>query len=302
MSEIRRVLRADGFAIILVPLVVGVDETHEDTSIESEATALEVFRNGRPRPPIRQTRFHRTVEEPPGCESNNLASSISAPRLPPRRDRRELGALRGPSALGGSGGAFNCTGVGRLSSSAKRRQAPLRHDAIARQALRQADVDSLAGPTDRTRDATGAGHRSQSARPCGGPRMEQPNAQDRNLPDPNRHNSCQSRRCVRGRCGRPPSCRSSRLPRQWSINFAHRSERHAQRRQQPIDAATQPLANEFGEMPRFSRHRSSEHRVGEFRAKEGCGCRQQTIPVPPSRRWRATKSAGARQSPSRKMQ
>src|ERR1700722_5094725 len=37
MSEIRRVLRPDGFALILVPLVVGVDVTHEDPSIESEA-------------------------------------------------------------------------------------------------------------------------------------------------------------------------------------------------------------------------------------------------------------------------
>jgi SAM-dependent methyltransferase len=46
MSEIRRVLRADGFALILVPLVVGVDETHEDPSIESEELRWKYFGMG----------------------------------------------------------------------------------------------------------------------------------------------------------------------------------------------------------------------------------------------------------------
>jgi SAM-dependent methyltransferase len=46
MGEIRRVLRADGFALILVPLVVGVDETHEDPSIQSEADRWKYFGMG----------------------------------------------------------------------------------------------------------------------------------------------------------------------------------------------------------------------------------------------------------------
>jgi SAM-dependent methyltransferase len=37
MREIRRVLKPDGFAVLLVPLVIGVDETHEDPSINTEA-------------------------------------------------------------------------------------------------------------------------------------------------------------------------------------------------------------------------------------------------------------------------
>jgi SAM-dependent methyltransferase len=46
MSEIRRVLRSDGFAVILVPLVVGVDETHEDPSIQGEALRWKYFGMG----------------------------------------------------------------------------------------------------------------------------------------------------------------------------------------------------------------------------------------------------------------
>jgi len=46
MSEIRRVLRPDGFAVILVPIVVGVDETHEDPSIEGEALRWKYFGMG----------------------------------------------------------------------------------------------------------------------------------------------------------------------------------------------------------------------------------------------------------------
>ena len=36
MAEIRRVLKPDGFAILLVPLVIGVDETHEDPSFDTD--------------------------------------------------------------------------------------------------------------------------------------------------------------------------------------------------------------------------------------------------------------------------
>jgi SAM-dependent methyltransferase len=46
MQEIRRVLRPDGFAIILVPLVCGVDETHEDPSITSTALRWKYFGMG----------------------------------------------------------------------------------------------------------------------------------------------------------------------------------------------------------------------------------------------------------------
>jgi len=35
MREIRRVLKPDGFAILLVPLIVGVEETHEDPSVDT---------------------------------------------------------------------------------------------------------------------------------------------------------------------------------------------------------------------------------------------------------------------------
>ena len=35
MREIRRVLRPGGFAILLVPLIVGVEETHEDPSLDT---------------------------------------------------------------------------------------------------------------------------------------------------------------------------------------------------------------------------------------------------------------------------
>jgi SAM-dependent methyltransferase len=43
MREICRVLRPDGFAVILVPLVVGVDETHEDPMIKTEALRWKYF-------------------------------------------------------------------------------------------------------------------------------------------------------------------------------------------------------------------------------------------------------------------
>jgi SAM-dependent methyltransferase len=43
MREICRVLKPDGFAVILVPLVVGVDETHEDPSINTEALRWKYF-------------------------------------------------------------------------------------------------------------------------------------------------------------------------------------------------------------------------------------------------------------------
>ena len=46
MREIRRVLKADGFAVLLVPLVVGVDETHEDPSLDTEELRWKYFGMG----------------------------------------------------------------------------------------------------------------------------------------------------------------------------------------------------------------------------------------------------------------
>jgi hypothetical protein len=43
MREICRVLRPDGFAIILVPIVIGVDETHEDPGINTDALRWKYF-------------------------------------------------------------------------------------------------------------------------------------------------------------------------------------------------------------------------------------------------------------------
>jgi SAM-dependent methyltransferase len=46
MGEIHRVLKPDGFAVLLVPLVVGVDETHEDPGIDTEALRWKHFGMG----------------------------------------------------------------------------------------------------------------------------------------------------------------------------------------------------------------------------------------------------------------
>jgi SAM-dependent methyltransferase len=46
MREICRVLKPDGFAVLLVPLVVGVEETHEDPSIDTEALRWKYFGMG----------------------------------------------------------------------------------------------------------------------------------------------------------------------------------------------------------------------------------------------------------------
>jgi hypothetical protein len=46
MRELRRVLKRDGFAVLLVPLVVGIDETHEDPTITSEALRWKYFGMG----------------------------------------------------------------------------------------------------------------------------------------------------------------------------------------------------------------------------------------------------------------
>jgi SAM-dependent methyltransferase len=46
MREICRVLKPDGFAIILVPLVTGVEETHEDPGINTQALRWKYFGMG----------------------------------------------------------------------------------------------------------------------------------------------------------------------------------------------------------------------------------------------------------------
>ena len=46
MREIRRVLKPSGFAVVLVPLVVGLEETHEDPSIDTEALRWKYFGMG----------------------------------------------------------------------------------------------------------------------------------------------------------------------------------------------------------------------------------------------------------------
>jgi SAM-dependent methyltransferase len=46
MREIRRVLKPDGFAVLLVPLVVGLDETNEDPSINTDALRWKYFGMG----------------------------------------------------------------------------------------------------------------------------------------------------------------------------------------------------------------------------------------------------------------
>jgi SAM-dependent methyltransferase len=46
MREICRVLKPDGFAILLVPLVIGLDTTHEDPSMNTEALRWKYFGMG----------------------------------------------------------------------------------------------------------------------------------------------------------------------------------------------------------------------------------------------------------------
>jgi SAM-dependent methyltransferase len=46
MREIARVLKPNGFAVIMVPLVVGLDETHEDPSLNTEALRWKYFGMG----------------------------------------------------------------------------------------------------------------------------------------------------------------------------------------------------------------------------------------------------------------
>jgi SAM-dependent methyltransferase len=46
MREICRVLKPDGFAVLLVPLVVGIDETHEDPNLNTDALRWKYFGMG----------------------------------------------------------------------------------------------------------------------------------------------------------------------------------------------------------------------------------------------------------------
>jgi SAM-dependent methyltransferase len=46
MRELRRVLKPDGFAIVLVPLVVGLDKTHEDPSMDTPELRWKYFGMG----------------------------------------------------------------------------------------------------------------------------------------------------------------------------------------------------------------------------------------------------------------
>lgn len=61
MREMRRVLKPDGFAIVLVPLVIGLDEAHEDPNLNTPELRWKILRHGRPYSPIRQARFYRTA-------------------------------------------------------------------------------------------------------------------------------------------------------------------------------------------------------------------------------------------------
>lgn len=46
MGELRRILKTDGFGLVLVPIVIGVEETHEDETIQGEAACWKYFGAG----------------------------------------------------------------------------------------------------------------------------------------------------------------------------------------------------------------------------------------------------------------
>jgi SAM-dependent methyltransferase len=71
MSELRRILRPSGTAIIMVPLEEGLDETYENPSIVSEADRLIHFGQARisRRAAGREGRGHRSGHDPPMLEA-----------------------------------------------------------------------------------------------------------------------------------------------------------------------------------------------------------------------------------------
>ena len=75
MRELRRILHPDGFGLMLVPLVIGVDETTEEQGEYVDRVSLEALRHGRPRPPVRPARFRRSPRRSPASRSSSSAST-----------------------------------------------------------------------------------------------------------------------------------------------------------------------------------------------------------------------------------
>ncbi len=80
MRELRRILRPGGFGLMLVPLVIGVDETDRGAGRDLDRVSLEALRHGRSCAPIRPARLRRPLDRIEASGSISLVSSISAPR------------------------------------------------------------------------------------------------------------------------------------------------------------------------------------------------------------------------------